>query len=98
MSLKIKKKDMKAAYRQFTKESWSNTKALPKIWQAAWEMANDSLYCRSRFGMYEPTYPIPDDDAFDSHVGCYSYPNCDLDPNGCCVLNGNDAEPYGHRD
>jgi hypothetical protein len=31
------------------------------------------------------------------HVGCFSYPNCDIDPNGCVVLNGKDAEPYGHR-
>ena len=34
----------------------------------------------------------------DPHLGCFSYPNCDIDPNGCTVLNGADAEPYGHRD
>ena len=34
----------------------------------------------------------------DDHLGCYSWPNCDIDPNGCTVLNGADAEPYGHRD
>ena len=37
----------------------------------------------------------PDEDP---HLACYSYPNCDIDPNGCTVLNGLDAEPYGHRD
>ena len=35
---------------------------------------------------------------FDPHEGCYSYPNCDIDPNGCCILMGDDVEPYGHRD
>ena len=34
----------------------------------------------------------------DPHLGCYSYPNCDIDASGCTVLNGDDAEPYGHRD
>lgn len=38
------------------------------------------------------------DPDLDPHLGCYSYPNCDIDPNGCTVLNGADAEPYGHRD
>ena len=33
----------------------------------------------------------------DSHIGCYSYPNCDLAPNGCSIVMGNDVEPYGHR-
>ena len=33
----------------------------------------------------------------ESHAGCFSYPDCDLAPNGCVVLNGFDAEPYGHR-
>lgn len=34
----------------------------------------------------------------DPHSGCYSYPNCDEAPLGCCVEHGLDAEPYGHRD
>ena len=35
----------------------------------------------------------------DDHLGCYSYPNCDLAPLGCCVLHGIDeAECYGHKD
>jgi len=34
----------------------------------------------------------------DPHLGCYSYPNCDIDPNGCCVLMGAEVEPYGARD
>ncbi len=33
----------------------------------------------------------------DPHTGCYSYPNCDEAPLGCCVVHGLDAEPYGHR-
>tara|TARA_S200002703_G_scaffold140565_1_gene131878 strand:- start:1748 stop:2029 length:282 start_codon:yes stop_codon:yes gene_type:complete len=32
------------------------------------------------------------------HLGCYSYPNCDIAPNGCRVARGADVEPYGHRD
>jgi hypothetical protein len=32
------------------------------------------------------------------HVACYSYPDCDINPNGCRVENGNDAEPIGWRD
>jgi len=38
------------------------------------------------------------DEFIDEHCGCYSYPNCDLAPLGCCVEHGIDgAEPYGHR-
>jgi len=33
----------------------------------------------------------------DSHLGCFSYPNCDIDPSGCTVYN-DDYEEYGHRD
>ena len=33
----------------------------------------------------------------DYHIGCYSYPNCDIDPNGCHYQRG-EAETYGHRD
>lgn len=97
--LKVRRKDMKDGYREFTAEAWSESKALPKIWEAAWSMAIDSVNCRKIFGYYEPEYPIPVMDSnYDEHLGCYSYPNCDIDPNGCCVLNGMDATPYGHRD
>ena len=33
----------------------------------------------------------------DPHLGCYSYPDCDLNPNGCKILMGKDAEPFGHK-
>ena len=33
-----------------------------------------------------------------SHVACSSYPNCDIDPNGCRLAMGNDVEEYGMRD
>lgn len=39
-----------------------------------------------------------DYDHVDEHLGCYSYPNCDIMSEGCCVLHGLNAEPYGHRD
>jgi hypothetical protein len=32
------------------------------------------------------------------HLGCPSYPNCDIDPNGCNRIMGKDVEWYGHRD
>jgi hypothetical protein len=35
---------------------------------------------------------------YDFHIGCFSYPNCDLAPNGCVILNGDKAEQYGFRD
>ena len=35
----------------------------------------------------------------DEHLGCPSWPNCDLDSNGCCQANdADDVEWYGHRD
>ena len=34
---------------------------------------------------------------YDEHLGCYSYPNCDVDPNGCVQIMGDDVEPYGWR-
>ena len=34
----------------------------------------------------------------DPHIGCFSWPNCDEDPNGCRLLMGDDVESYGYRD
>ena len=34
----------------------------------------------------------------DPHLGCFSYPNCDLAPTGCNLVMGNDVEEFGHRD
>ena len=34
----------------------------------------------------------------DPHLACFSYPNCDEAPIGCCVVMGKDVEPIGHRD
>jgi len=34
----------------------------------------------------------------DEHIACYSYPNCDIAPNGCIVISGANVESYGHRD
>jgi hypothetical protein len=36
--------------------------------------------------------------TLDPHVGCYSYPNCNIDPNGCCLMMGDDVEEYGFKD
>ena len=33
----------------------------------------------------------------DSHLACYSYPNCDLAPLGCVIRMGKD-KAYGHKD
>ena len=95
--IKTIKKDMKSGYKEFTKESWQKNKALSQVWQTAWEMAIDSVNCRKSFGYYQAMYPINNDYSSDPHQFCYSYPNCDIDPNGCCVENGDDAIPYGHR-
>jgi len=38
-------------------------------------------------------------DFLDRHLGCPSWPNCDIDPNGCIHEVGMDnVEWYGHRD
>ena len=37
-------------------------------------------------------------DYEEEHLGCYSYPNCDLGVGGCIVAMGDDVEEYGHRD
>jgi len=34
----------------------------------------------------------------DDHLVCPSWPNCDIDPNGCRVEMGDDVEWYGYRD
>ena len=40
-----------------------------------------------------------DDSSYSySHVACSSYPNCDIDPNGCRISMGDDVEEYGMRD
>ena len=33
----------------------------------------------------------------DDHLGCYSYPHCELAPLGCRKVMGKDVEEYGHR-
>ena len=33
----------------------------------------------------------------DSHIACYSYPNCEDAPLGCYQVLGEDVEEYGHR-
>ena len=47
---------------------------------------NEGLICE---GEYED---------IDEHIGCFSYPECELNHNGCVVRNGSYAEPFGHRD
>jgi hypothetical protein len=34
----------------------------------------------------------------DEHLGCPSWPNCDLAPLGCSLEMGKDVEWYGHKD
>jgi hypothetical protein len=99
------KKDMKKAYTHFTNEKWSALKPLCQAWQTAWEMSRDVAVSHHHIGYYEPAWYEDghlvgewNESDYDEHVGCYSYPNCDIDSNGCCVANGADAEPYGHRD
>ena len=37
-----------------------------------------------------------EDNYDEEHIGCYSWPNCDVDPQGC-DLSGYNVESYGHR-
>ena len=39
----------------------------------------------------------PEQDEDEEHLGCYSYPNCDIDPLGCTKVMGKDVEPFGHK-
>lgn len=41
-------------------------------------------------------FPIYEDE--DEHIGCFSYPNCDIDPLGCSVKMGDRVEAYGHKE
>lgn len=56
--------------------------------------ANDIVYKMFDDFKLEETYFK---EFCDEHLGCYSYPNCDDAPLGCCIIHGKDAEPYGHR-
>ena len=38
------------------------------------------------------------EEEVDPHIGCPSYPNCDIDPNGCLLISGANTEFYGHKD
>lgn len=33
----------------------------------------------------------------DIHAGCYSWPNCDIHPNGCVIRMGKDVEQFGFK-
>ena len=41
---------------------------------------------------------MPRKKKIDPHLGCFAWPNCDEDPNGCYLLMGSDVESYGHQD
>ena len=40
----------------------------------------------------------PEHDDDEEHLGCFSYPNCDIDPLGCRRVMGKNVEPFGHKD
>jgi hypothetical protein len=40
----------------------------------------------------------PKKEKADPHLGCASWPNCDIDPLGCRLEMGDDVEEYGMRD
>lgn len=44
-----------------------------------------------------PRREAPKRPKLDRHLGCPSYPNCDIDPNGCRRVMGASVEYYGHR-
>jgi hypothetical protein len=33
----------------------------------------------------------------EDHIGCWSYPNCDIAPQGCCFSDHFIDDPVGHR-
>lgn len=35
---------------------------------------------------------------FDKHLICSAWPNCNIDPRGCCYSETGDAAMYGHKD
>jgi len=37
-------------------------------------------------------------EVVDRHLGCPSWPNCDLAPLGCILEMGRDVEWYGYKD
>jgi hypothetical protein len=39
-----------------------------------------------------------DGEELQKHVGCFSYPMCSLEPNGCVVWMGKNVETFGHKD
>jgi len=66
-------------------KKWKEEFTLEQVEDTKTLLKNNSYFCED----CEP----------DPHLGCYSYPNCDIDPNGCRFQNSDeDIEPYGHRD
>jgi hypothetical protein len=40
---------------------------------------------------------ITEEEDFDEHIFCPSYPNCEEGPLGCAIKMGKNVEWYGHR-
>lgn len=60
-------------------------------------IANKNLTDKEKKDIFkEIKYKIFKAQKMDYHIGCFSYPNCDIDPNGCRYQRQN-PEPYGHR-
>ena len=60
--------------------------------------ANASIDLHDVTAVDEWEYGENGEDDDDMHLGCPSYPNCDIDPMGCIQSSGSNVEWYGHRD
>jgi hypothetical protein len=70
------------------KNNWKDKKMEKRLKKYYKERSNN--YKTNGYHYYNET---------DSHLGCPSYPNCDIDRNGCVHEVGMDnVEWYGHRD
>ena len=53
---------------------------------------------RAEWDKHVKEHVPPEQDEDEEHLGCYSYPNCDIDPLGCRRVMGSNVEPFGHKD
>ena len=58
----------------------------------------DLIKLREEWDNHVRNHVPSEEEDDDEHLGCFSYPNCDIDPLGCIRVMGSNVEPFGHKD
>lgn len=75
----------------------------PRVWMHVLENGSPKIFTnkteQTRWLNKSRKKPPVKKKHIDPHLGCFAYPNCDEDPNGCSKrTKPEDVDSYGHKD